>query len=365
MPDTLGFKPDFARSAERYEAWWHCEVADRPVVTLNVKPQREYAGPTKQHESFRDRWFDTEFVVDSAIAHMAQRDFAGDSLPTFNANMGPDITATPFGCELDYSEFSSWSTPIIHDTHEWSKLFDTKLNFDNPHWRHVEQLQDLAIEKCEGRYLVGMTDLHGNYDILAALRDPQMLCMDLLDCPDVIHRAGMHVADAFCEMFRHQYEKVAAAEMGSTCWLGGYHAGPAYVPSSDFWCMVSDETARDMVLPAIQREMQPLDRSIFHLDGPQALRHLDLLLELPELNAVQWVFGAGNGTAKDWLDVYRRCQAAGKAVQVHTASADEARALAEVLSSKGLWLQVGGQFDDSEQADAFLKEIRSITTQIA
>ncbi|MHB1157953.1 MAG: hypothetical protein ACYC26_14090 [Phycisphaerales bacterium] len=357
MSKPLGFKPDFPRTAARFEAWWERQIIDRPPVSLSVRPKEPVRLPEKQHVDQRHRWFDAEFQVERAIANMAGRRWLGDAIPFFNPNMGPDITAAPLGVPLEFSEFSSWSVPIIHDAGDWSKLFDITPNFDDVCWKQVEIMQDLAIERCGDRFLVGMTDLHGSYDILAALRDPQMLCMDVLDCPDIIGRAGLFVTDLYNQLFRRQWDKVRSTGFGAAWWMGCYHEGPAYVSSCDFWCMVSHEIARDMVLPCIEKELEVLERSIFHLDGPRALRHLDLLLDLPKLNAVQWVYGAGGGRASDWIEVYQRCQRAGKAMQVCAVDADDAMTVLEQLEPEGVWLSVGGEFENEAAAEAFLADV--------
>jgi hypothetical protein len=358
---TCSFAADFETTAARFEAWWQRELIDRPVITASVRPHRPYEGPPrKTYATWREHWFDVAHRVDCTIADMARRDYVADALPLVNPNMGPDITATPFGCPVEYSEHSSWSVPIFDRPDDWAKLDTITLDFDNEHWQAVERFMDLAIDQCDGRYLVGMTDLHGNFDILASLRDPQALCMDLIDRPDAVGRAAMQAAEAFNEMFRRQWAKVSAAGMGSTCWTPYYHAGPAYVTSCDFWCMVSDAMARELVLPAIRKEMALLERSIFHLDGPAALRHLDLLLGLEELDAVQWVYGAGAGPAAKWIEVYQRCQRAGKAVQVLAESADDALAVLEQLQPEGVWLCVGEAFSDVASAEAFVKDAERV-----
>ena len=94
-------------------------------------------------------------------------------------------------------------------------------------------------------------------------------------------------------------------------------------------------------MPGIVRECQFLDRSIYHLDGPGALRHLDSLLGIPELDALQWVPGAGNEGFHRWVEVYRRAQAAGKGIQV-TCGMDELDLVTETLDPRGLYLHVGG-----------------------
>jgi len=361
MVPSLKFKPDFARTAARFEAWWHGEILDRPPVSASVRPVRPYNGPVAQHATQRERWMDIEFAVQSAIAHMARTDYVADALPIFFSNIGPEITATWFGCELEFSQHSSWSHPVVNAPEDWARVATMQPDFGNVYWQTMLKATDLAIAMNDGRYLIGMTDLHGNYDILAALRDPQTLCMDLLDCPELVEPAAKAVTAAFNESFCQCYRQVSAAGMGSTCWTNFWHDGPAYVPSCDFWCMVSPEIAREMIFPKIVEEMGDLKRSIFHLDG--ALRLLDLTMELPGLNAVQWVYGDGHGPAARWIDVYKRILAAGKSIQVLANDPADAMTVLEAVGPRGVWLQVGGQFERASDVEAFLKDVQRVTVQ--
>jgi len=117
--------------------------------------------------------------------------------------------------------------------------------------------------------------------------------------------------------------------------------------------MVSERIFQDAILPAIRNEMRYLDCSVFHLDGPGALRHLDALLDVPELNAVQWIYGAGNGPAARWIDVYRHVQATGKGIQLVCEDTEDACAVAEHLKPEGVWFCPGGEYDRDE-AEAFI-----------
>jgi len=120
--------------------------------------------------------------------------------------------------------------------------------------------------------------------------------------------------------------------------------------------MVSPQIARDWILPNIQTEMQPLERSLFHLDGPQALRLLDLLLDLPQLDAVQWVYGSGNGPASNWIDVYQRIQNAGKSIQLIAETAEGARTVVDQLKPQGVWISVIEPFNSVESAQRFVDQ---------
>lgn len=356
MITELAFKPDFARTTERFDAWWRGEVIDRPPVTVRVRPTRsprEIPPPA----TMRQRWMNVEYAVDSAIARMEVRPFVGDTLPIYWPNIGPEITATLFGCDLFFDTRTSWSKPVVHSLDDWQQVVEREPDFLNPYWQAVEQMTEYAIAASRGRYLVGITDLHGNYDILAGLRDPQNLCLDLIDAPRTVRRAASHVSRAFLDCFCRLYAKVEAAGMGSTTWTPFYFPGPAYVPSCDFWCLVSDEIARDFVLPTILFEMLPLERSIFHLDGPQAVRHLDLLLKIEKLDAIQWVYGDGHGRAERWINTYKRIRDAGKSVQVLAADPADALAVLDAVGPEGVWLDVLSEFTSVEEAESFLSEV--------
>lgn len=341
----------------RFDAWWNRDVADRPPMSVVVRPTRAYDGPTSHHATLRDRWLDVTYQVESAQARFRQHDDVGESLPIWMPNVGPELTATLLGCELEFGERTSWSTPIIHDPEQWQAIAERRPDFDNVYWHAIERMTDAALDAFAGEALVGIADLHGNYDILAALRDPQMLCLDLVDEPAGVRAAAGAAGRAYVAGLRRLHERISAAGQAvSTTWVPYCHRGLAYVPSCDFWCMVGPAMAERIILPSIVAEIEPMQRSIFHLDGPRALPHLDLLLGLPQLDAVQWVFGAGNGPASSWIDVYRRIRAAGKSVQVLAQTPADALSVLEALGPPGVWLCVAEPFDTVAEAEAFIEQ---------
>jgi hypothetical protein len=100
-------------------------------------------------------------------------------------------------------------------------------------------------------------------------------------------------------------------------------------------------------LPFIAEQTERIPRTVYHLDGPCAVQHLDSLLGLSQLDAIQWVYGAGGGRAVDWIDLLRRIQAGGKPFQVLCEMA-EVETLMRELSPEGMMLVVT---DCSSQAE--------------
>lgn len=358
--DRVRLKPDLAKTIRRFDAWWEGEVVDRPPITLGVKPSRALEWPMKDHPDEKSRWLDGEYQIERAYAILRQHDYVGDTIPTWMPNIGPELTSTLLGCDLEFSDTTSWSVPRVHDVEDWHHVAARELDFDNPYWKTIEGMTAMAIERFQGEALVGMADLHGCLDALAGCREPEMLCMDLMDNPDAVRAAMKRGTEAMRESLVRLHAMISTAGLPITTWIPFCTHARAYVPSCDFWCMLSGEMAKDLALPSVVEEMEVMDRSIFHLDGPDALRHLDLLLELPQLDAVQWVWGAGNGPAARWIEVYQRILDAGKSAQVLCVDGEDALTVLEAVGAKGVWLTLERAFDSIGEAEAFVREVERV-----
>jgi hypothetical protein len=65
-----------------------------------------------------------------------------------------------------------------------------------------------------------------------------------------------------------------------------------------------------------------VEHRIYHLDGWVALQHLETLLGLPELHAIQWLPGAGREAITQWIPLIQRVQRAGKGIAVYVQPED-------------------------------------------
>ncbi len=348
----LEYKPDLEKVLERFEAWWACEIIDRPLVRMNIKGRREPEIPAKQHASLREWWFDVEYHVECFEARVKDTVYLAEKLPVFSPNLGPDQVATLFGCELEFADArTSWSTPIVKSSRE---ILSLQPNFDNEYWTAIRRMTDLSLQRGAGRWLTGIADLHTNGDLVAALRDPQDLCLECADDIDAVRAACDYVTEFFPRMYEDLYGRIVAAGQPCTSWTPALHAGRFYMTSCDFICMISPEMLRKTIYPSLVREIEHLDRSMFHLDGPGALRHIEAILELPGLNGLQWVAGMGNGPYSRWIHVYQQAQAAGKCLQVTAEDFDIAKTIAAEIRPEGVWFEIYKQYTP-EEADAFLK----------
>jgi hypothetical protein len=307
--------PDWEKRLTRQDAFLECAVIDRPVVCISLwRPDPEYPAPAKTHATLRDRWLDTEYVVAMALHTVMNTEYLGDALPHCHPNLGPEVFSAFFGCELEFGEETSWSKPMLKD---WADVGRVRFSEDSIYWTKIVELTDALLEAGKGRFYTGMTDFHPGGDAIAAFRDPVQLNYDMIEALDQVKGLLPYVTEVYFEVFDHFHAKLRAADQAISTWASPISSKKWLVPSNDFSCMVSPRMFDEVFLPSIVQECQHYDASLYHLDGPGALKHLDSLLAIEELSAIQWVYGAGRGRASDWIWVYRKCQAAGKGVEIH------------------------------------------------
>jgi hypothetical protein len=104
--------------------------------------------------------------------------------------------------------------------------------------------------------------------------------------------------------------------------------------------MVSPDAFRWLIDPEQRAAAAFFGGAVYHLDSPGAVAHLDALLEIPQLKAIQWVPGAGQPTAGGWIPLLQRIQAAGKALQIYAKTA-EVPIYKQHLRPEGLMLHFG------------------------
>jgi len=346
--------PDWEMRLKRQDAFWSGAILDRPVVHITLgrnPPVREWP-PAKGWKTVRERWLDTEHVAACAVSAVANTEYLGDALPAVFPNLGPEVFSAFYGCELEYSESTSWSVPNLHG---WKDAGKIRFSEDNFYWKKIVELTDALLAAGKGRFYTGITDMHPGGDAIAAFRDPLNLNLDLIEAPGHVKKLLKRVNRDYFRVYDFYYRKLTAAGQAICSWPGIVSTQKWYVPSNDFSCMVSKAMFDDLFLPGLIAECRQLDASIYHLDGPQALQHLDSLLAIPELNAIQWVYGAGHGRASDWMHIYKKCQAAGKGLQLGLAL-DELDFFMENLRPEGLWLGIQG-VENHEQAGAAIAKI--------
>ena len=323
-----------------YEAWWNCEVLDKVLLRITA-PRHGYQVKETKFGSVEDR-FNKEKVIEHAERNIQATFYGGLAFPFYSLDFGTDIFAGYLGAVLEFSPLGSspiswadWDKPVIKNYSDLSML---RIKEDNFYWQKTKEFTRYALERAKSNYLVSLPDIHASIDALAVLRGgPEQLCVDLIENPAGVKEAMKHLWKAWYKVYEECYQIARESQEGTCAWIGLWSSGKMYPVQNDFSCLISPSMYKEFFLEELMNEVNYLDRSIYHLDGPDALKHLDLLLDISNLNAIQWVAGAGQkkeGIAK-WIPLYRKIQAKKKAIIVYC-QPNEVDFILENLSPEGL-----------------------------
>ncbi|KKL24251.1 hypothetical protein LCGC14_2417210, partial [marine sediment metagenome] len=138
-------------------------------------------------------------------------------------------------------------------------------------------------------------------------------------------------------------------------WMNVWNKKRWYPIQCDFSAMFSPKWFKRFALPDIVAQAAHMDYAIYHLDGPNALNHIDELLAVPEITGIQWVPGDGREPMghEKWHPVYKKIQAAGKNI-VTTVSQSRLSTMYRNFDAKGLYIRT--MFRDKHLADYYLPE---------
>lgn len=303
---------------KRYGAWWKGEL-ERPLIPLIVRdrdpgrPQPD--APMLKQSTCADLSVSADQLIDRIDYELSCCSFFGDAFPFFGmACFGPGVLAAFLGAKLDNSTGRVWfHAPDERDIRDLHFTF----NPDNVWFRRVSDIYAAGMKRWQGQVLMGMTDMGGILDVLSTFRPSDKLLLDLYDHPEEVTRLSGELHEAWFQCYEALNNTLQPHNPGYSDWSGIYSDRPSYVPQCDFCYMIGPEMFDDLVKPELAATCARLPNTIYHLDGTGQLPHLDSLLTIDPLKAVQWVPGTGKPDCANWPDVYGKIQAAGKLMQLY------------------------------------------------
>ena len=352
--------PGFEKAMQRVNAWYENEIIDRVPIRfmahnafLETETDALYQMTPEERKNW---WFDTELQVDNFTKSIEGKTFHAETFPVYFPNLGPDIYAGFYGAELEFGAVTSWSVPFVQ---EWDDIHNLALDLNNVYFKKIEDLTQYALERCENKFMVGYTDLHPGLDCVAAWRDPQQLCFDMIDMPDQVQRLADLAVNDFETIYNHFDNMLKAARQLSGSWMGIPSFGRMHIPSCDFSTMISPEFFEKFGLPILEREVKTMTHNVFHVDGKGVARHLDAILSVPEVHAIQWVQGVGDDLPiMQWVPFIKDIQAKGVPIIVDL-NLEELDEFMDEMDPIGLFLWVATE--NEEQELEILRKIRKWT----
>jgi hypothetical protein len=314
----------------RFEQWWSGTLGGRPLMRLvgkRAQPEEEMEAvgpPTTAKEQF----LDVHRRASELRNHLRMHRYLAEAYPFLTVDIGPGSIATYLGSDPVFRWESVWFSECIDSWDQWDAV---RYDPENEWWICHQNAISEAVRLADGRFRVAIPDLVENIDIFAAMRGPEQTCLDLMDDPARVHAAVTKIDQLYFTYYDRMYELTREAD-GSSCFtaFAVQGSGKSAKVQCDFSALMSPAQFREFIVPSLRAQCRALDHSLYHLDGPDAIRHVPALMEIEELQALQFASGAGNPAGDDerWFPVYEQVRKAGKSLWISLGEASVERLLA-------------------------------------
>ena len=357
------WKSNLEETKQRYINWWN-----HKGIILNmwehfqegVQPHAEITPPAPAKD-LSQKWFDPQWRAEYLDWYVAHSSLKADILPVANTQLGPGSLAAILGGVFEGGEDTIWIHPHPDFTDE------IVFNPEHPNWILHKELLKACKAKANGHYFVGMPDLMEGLDVLAALKGTDRVLLDTVMQPEILEQQMQQINDIYFKVFDELYDIIREGDEMAFCYFSSWAPGKMSKLQSDISTMISQDDYRRFVQPFIREQCQKIDYTLYHLDGVGAMHHLPALLEIEELNAIQWTPGVGEpqGGSPKWYDLYKKILAGGKSVMACWVTLDELKPLLDHIGADGVHLEMDFHNEkEVEQAMRIVEEYTGSSTSV-
>ncbi len=298
------YKSNFQKVKDFWNNWWSSSKAPPAILKLTPKP-----GVSKIHMPNPVFIDNVDILIEELSAWVESYEFSENFVPGCVVSFGADHFAALLGGELhvDKESMTTWIEPSIT---KWADA-DIKVRWDSKIGsKTIEYIRRLKKE-FDGKIVISATHLQGGLDCLAAMRSPFELLYDLVDDSKGVKKALNDVDKCFTEVVQVLSQELDTKNIGSINRHGLYCPGFAGLLQCDFSCMINSEMFKEFALPSLIHEAETVDYAEYHLDGENAIHHLDDICSIDKIKIVQWQPGV-TGLDKDWKALHKRIDDLGR-----------------------------------------------------
>ncbi len=353
---TCHWKQNWNETRRHFADWWKgrgfvLNLGDFPTnpPVVQVDDPGKAVSPLQRHT-------DADWIAARSQALRANRNYElGDILPVAFVDMGTVSLAAYLGAQVELTDETIWYHPRPEPPDEWGPL---RFDPDAPWFRIHEAVYRRSMAAAGENYVIGQPGIGSNIEVLAAVRGGEALMLDLIENPDWVHARVHEINQAFYAAFDRIYDIIRLPD-GSSCtsYFALWGEGKTSVITLDPIAMISPAMFEEFVLPPLVEQVNWLDHSLLHVDGTAALRHLDLILAIPGLDAVEWTpepTQPGGGNPR-WYPLYRRIKEAGKAVQAILVEPEDVVPLLKNVGADGMYITAFCR--DAAEAEELLEAV--------
>ena len=353
-------RDDWDLVKSRWSAVWENEIIDRCCVVVTAPKNGIKPAPEPYPENYEDKvryWTDGEQVLKRYLKEMDNTYLAGDAFNIHRLNLGPSGHAGYFkGAGFEFRDTTVWFHPQMNGWEDGFPEFEP----DGFLYLKTKEIAKYLCAESKQDFVISMPSTSGNMDVLAHMRGSENVLIDLVEEPEKVHDAMAKIQEVYETTHKDVYNIVKDNNDGGSSvgwlrtWAPGFHAQM----QCDISVMISPDMFKEYAMSELDAQCSFLQVPLYHFDGIEQIRHLDMLLAIKNLKMIQWTQVAGQPRATDHIAQLRKIQSSGKGLLI-IVEPHQIEPLMEQLSSKGLVLVT--QASSREEADDIVRKVIKLT----
>ncbi|MGC8976293.1 MAG: hypothetical protein ACP5OB_01520 [Candidatus Ratteibacteria bacterium] len=349
-------KKEVRGKLEKIRKWWNGKN-ETPLIQISFLKDKNFINLNKFWEK-EEELPDFEKFVEYQIENVKKLNYLGVSYPAIPhlwGSRGTPMTMTAYlGGKVIFREETVWFDKIIDN---W-KNFKIEFKEDN-FWLNASiKLIEKQIEKFNGEFLIWNSDLGDALTCFSLLRGVENLLFDIIETPEIILEKIDEFIFVWIKIHSLFHNKIKEKIEGDASWLI-WAPGKTYACQCDFSTMISPKLFEKFVVYELEKLKDYLEYIVWHLDGPDEIKHLDILLSLPYIKVIQIVPGAGKPPCASslWLPIIEKILKSGKNVILYSSNEKEFEILIKSFYSGKVLINCGGIDIENTDGMNYFKKI--------
>jgi len=361
-------KDNEQEARERLWAFWKQKSIGRPALGVYVK-NKDFEWQEWKGEPLPRKEFDLhpEWQANDCRNRLFANKYLAEATPCVCMDYGRTLPllAVLAGGDYDYDDISPWKQPYGGTTFllPWIRPSEGALDWNIPKFdpehetvKGLERNLVKIVETIGGYGFVSPPSMLDALTTLSMLHTPDELCIALYEEPDKVKRWAYDATTLYIDCYEHFYRYLGNLGMTDTStWLQLLSESRMEAVQCDFSVMLSPDMFEEFVMPDMRRVTSYLDNAVWHHDGVEQFRFIDMIASLPKVRAIQWVF-AKREHPSEHIECFKRLKDLGLSLYASMKSVDEAVYLTKTLGSDGLMMTLP-LFENEKDAHAAIAEI--------
>jgi len=351
---------------ERLNAFWNGRSIGRPAVITHINnPDYKWlewtgVGSGETGKSFFEK---TDFNPDRHVSgHMNlwhSKLYLFEEMPVTSMNFGYNLVllAAVMGEKYQYNDNSAWIVSRENALDIVVPKFDKNADII----KKIEAVYEKLIIAAGEDAGLSPPPLLDGLTTLSMLHGPDKLCVSILEEPDRVKRLTYDMTTLYLDIYEHFYRFLGERGHTDGCtWLPVVSGGRMEAVQCDFSVMLSPDMFEEFVLPDLRRTTAYFENSLYHLDGLEQLRFIDMIASCPKINGIQWGPVPNVGwKAEDHIDDLKYVRSLGLSIYMNPRNIDDAVYITKKLGPDGLMFDLRHCFSTKEEAYEAVKQLEA------